>query len=363
MPTTITPRTGAIHYDTFGNNGHPALLLIQGLAAHMLGWREEFCVRLAEAGFYVSAGGRGSFLNCRVTGSGGYGFHVIDGCRTTLKKCRTERCARGGYEFADAPDAAAGAGPVVEDCTSDESGGLTPPAARETAVQTDSLSTGLLGAIPGQRITEQEPLVRNVTRSIDGLERSFNAMLDISRLDAGTVEPNVQHFPLRDVFRRLHMQYAGQAESAGLGICVDLFHCWTEAHLGSLLDRALLPDYHPDDARGNLLPPVEGASEATVRLALPKFRIETNVDILPALAVLGVQRTGYDAICKDMHVGCAIQCNVFVASETGGEVGKFEVPALKVEGEPPEIACDRPFAFIVRTVDRLTLLAGVFAGR
>ncbi|MEU9166546.1 right-handed parallel beta-helix repeat-containing protein [Streptomyces sp. NPDC048420] len=113
----------------------------------------------AEAGFYVSAGGRGSFLNCRVTGSGGYGFHVIDGSRSTLRKCRTERCARGGYEFADAPDSAAGSGPVVEDCTSDESGGLTPPAARETAVQTESRSPGLLGAIPGQRITEQEPLV------------------------------------------------------------------------------------------------------------------------------------------------------------------------------------------------------------
>ncbi|CAM5615067.1 MULTISPECIES: right-handed parallel beta-helix repeat-containing protein [Streptomyces] len=111
----------------------------------------------AEAGFYVSAGGRGSFLNCRVTGSGGYGFHVIDGSRSTLRKCRTERCARGGYEFADAPDAAAGSGPVVEDCTSDESGGLTPPAARETAVQTESRSPGLLGAIPEQRITEQEP--------------------------------------------------------------------------------------------------------------------------------------------------------------------------------------------------------------
>ena len=113
----------------------------------------------AEAGFYVSAGGRGSFLNCRVTGSGGYGFHVIDGCRTTLKKCRTERCARGGYEFADAPDAASGAGPVVEDCTSDESGGPRPPAARETAVETVPRSPGLLGSIPGQRSTEQEPLV------------------------------------------------------------------------------------------------------------------------------------------------------------------------------------------------------------
>ncbi|MFD5594220.1 right-handed parallel beta-helix repeat-containing protein [Streptomyces griseorubiginosus] len=111
----------------------------------------------AEAGFYVSAGGRGSFLDCRVTGSGGYGFHVIDGSRSTLRKCRTERCARGGYEFADAPDAAAGSGPVVEDCTSDESGGLTPPGALETAVQTESRSAGLLGAIPEQRITEQEP--------------------------------------------------------------------------------------------------------------------------------------------------------------------------------------------------------------
>ncbi|MFD5757075.1 right-handed parallel beta-helix repeat-containing protein [Streptomyces sp. NPDC127044] len=111
----------------------------------------------AEAGFYVSAGGRGTFHNCRVTGSGGYGFHVIDGCRATLKKCRTERCARGGYEFADGGNAPGG-GPVVEDCTSDESAGVR-PRAHETAVQTSNPSTSLLGAIPGQRTTEQEPLV------------------------------------------------------------------------------------------------------------------------------------------------------------------------------------------------------------
>ncbi|MEV8592371.1 right-handed parallel beta-helix repeat-containing protein [Streptomyces sp. NPDC052012] len=112
----------------------------------------------AEAGVYVSAGGRGSFLNCRVTGSGGYGFHVIDGSRTTLRKCRTERCARGGYEFADGgADAVSGAGgPVVEDCTSDESGSLRPPAAPERAVQTVSASPGLLGAVPGQR-ADQAP--------------------------------------------------------------------------------------------------------------------------------------------------------------------------------------------------------------
>ncbi|MEU0785974.1 right-handed parallel beta-helix repeat-containing protein [Streptomyces sp. NPDC006173] len=109
----------------------------------------------AEAGFYVSADGRGSFLNCRVADSGGYGFHVIDGCRATLRKCRTERCARGGYEFAEG--GAPGAGPVVEDCASDESTGLRAPA-HETAVETSSPSTSLIGAIPGQRTTEREPL-------------------------------------------------------------------------------------------------------------------------------------------------------------------------------------------------------------
>ncbi|MYW45847.1 AAA family ATPase [Streptomyces sp. SID161] len=118
----------------------------------------------AEAGFYVSAGGRGSFLHCRVTGSGGYGFHVIDGCRTTLRRCRTERCARGGYEFADAgPDAGSGTGPVVEDCSSDESGGFRTPA-RDTAVQTVAQSAGLLGALPGPRAAEREPVAADVER-------------------------------------------------------------------------------------------------------------------------------------------------------------------------------------------------------
>ncbi|MFG3014978.1 right-handed parallel beta-helix repeat-containing protein [Streptomyces cinerochromogenes] len=113
----------------------------------------------SEAGFYVSAGGRGSFLNCRVTGSGGYGFHVIDGCRTTLRRCRTERCARGGYEFAEGgPDAGSGSGPVVEDCTSDESGGPRTPAVREAAVQTATQPAGLLGSFPGQRAAEQQPV-------------------------------------------------------------------------------------------------------------------------------------------------------------------------------------------------------------
>ena len=55
-------------------------------------------------------------------------------------------------------------------------------------------------------------------RAVDGLERSFNAMLDISKLDASALAPSAVTFSLRDMFRRLHMQYVGQAELAGLGL-------------------------------------------------------------------------------------------------------------------------------------------------
>ncbi|MFF2193106.1 right-handed parallel beta-helix repeat-containing protein [Streptomyces sp. NPDC058157] len=102
----------------------------------------------AEAGFYVSAGGRGTFTDCRVTGSSGFGFHVLDGCRSTLTGCHTERCARGGYEFAED-------GPFAEGCTGDGSG-------------TRATAEAVSGA--GAR-----PVVRAVTAVRDLGERSAGA--------------------------------------------------------------------------------------------------------------------------------------------------------------------------------------------
>jgi len=61
-----------------------------------------------------------------------------------------------------------------------------------------------------------QPLIYNMMRSIEALDKSFGAILDISKLDAGAVAPHVQSFPIRDLFRRLQMSFAGQAEEAGL---------------------------------------------------------------------------------------------------------------------------------------------------
>ena len=72
----------------------------------------------------------------------------MDGCRTALSHCRTERCARGGYELGEEE------GPVVEDCTSDEGGVLRTGAEQSTATLTAARTTtpGLLSAVPVQNL-------------------------------------------------------------------------------------------------------------------------------------------------------------------------------------------------------------------
>jgi pimeloyl-ACP methyl ester carboxylesterase len=54
MPEEIA-RIGDVElcYETFGDRGDPALLLVMGLATQMLGWRAAFCEELARRGFHV----------------------------------------------------------------------------------------------------------------------------------------------------------------------------------------------------------------------------------------------------------------------------------------------------------------------
>ncbi|MFD9129059.1 right-handed parallel beta-helix repeat-containing protein, partial [Kitasatospora sp. NPDC059571] len=66
-----------------------------------------------DAGVYVSAQGRGNFEDCRVSHGRGFGFHVIDGCRTVLTRCRAEQNGRSGFEFSET-------GPITEGCVSDD---------------------------------------------------------------------------------------------------------------------------------------------------------------------------------------------------------------------------------------------------
>jgi signal transduction histidine kinase/CheY-like chemotaxis protein len=59
-------------------------------------------------------------------------------------------------------------------------------------------------------------LVGNVRRSVVSMEELFDALLDISRLDAGAVRARVDTIPLAEVFERLAFEYAPVAQQKGL---------------------------------------------------------------------------------------------------------------------------------------------------
>jgi signal transduction histidine kinase len=79
---------------------------------------------------------------------------------------------------------------------------------------------GLFCAALDQRLHDipERPLIKNMMASIEALETSFGAMLDISRLDAGVVHAAPQSFPVRDLFRRLYQQFGGDAESRDISL-------------------------------------------------------------------------------------------------------------------------------------------------
>jgi signal transduction histidine kinase/CheY-like chemotaxis protein len=79
---------------------------------------------------------------------------------------------------------------------------------------------GLFCAALDQRLHDipERPLIKNMMASIEALETSFGAMLDISRLDAGVVRAAPQSFPVRDLFRRLYQQFGGDAEAHDISL-------------------------------------------------------------------------------------------------------------------------------------------------
>ena len=52
MPN-VTANGIRIEYDTFGEKSSPAILLIMGLSAQLIGWEKEFCKQLADKGLFV----------------------------------------------------------------------------------------------------------------------------------------------------------------------------------------------------------------------------------------------------------------------------------------------------------------------
>ncbi len=89
------------------------------------------------------------------------------------------------------------------------------------------------------RSPELAVLARRIDRSVDALEDLLDALLDISKLDAGAIAPEKQAFPLRPLLERLADEFAPAAEAKGLRLRVVPTALWTESD-PTLLGRILL---------------------------------------------------------------------------------------------------------------------------
>jgi signal transduction histidine kinase/CheY-like chemotaxis protein len=68
--------------------------------------------------------------------------------------------------------------------------------------------------------TQERHIVGNIRRSVDAMEELFDALLDISRLDAGVVRPRFETFALATLFDRLNFEYGPVAKQKGLSLRV-----------------------------------------------------------------------------------------------------------------------------------------------
>jgi len=70
----------------------------------------------------------------------------------------------------------------------------------------------------GERIRypEVRRIVDNIQASVQSLESLFNALLDISKLDSGVLQPKIEDFHLKTIFDRLENDYHPQVAQKGL---------------------------------------------------------------------------------------------------------------------------------------------------
>jgi len=65
-----------------------------------------------------------------------------------------------------------------------------------------------------------EPLVKNLSTAVDSLSKLVEELLEISRLDAGAIQPRVQQVLIDEMFTALEQEFAPQAAGKGLSLRV-----------------------------------------------------------------------------------------------------------------------------------------------
>ena len=101
-----------------------------------------------------------------------------------------------------------------------------------------------LNLFVAQLRTETEPderdrLVARINSAVGSMNELFEALLDMSRLDAGVLEPNLSEFPIEPLLTRMETTFAEAARENGLRLAVVPSSAWVRSDF-ILLERILL---------------------------------------------------------------------------------------------------------------------------
>ena len=86
---------------------------------------------------------------------------------------------------------------------------------------------------------ERKQLIGRIDAALSAMNELFNALLDISKLDAGVLTPNVTSFPIEQLLKRVETTLAGAAREKGLSIRVIPNTTWVRSDF-ILLERIVL---------------------------------------------------------------------------------------------------------------------------
>jgi signal transduction histidine kinase/CheY-like chemotaxis protein len=88
------------------------------------------------------------------------------------------------------------------------------------------------------RNAERQALIDQVENSITAVDNMLRALLDISKLDAGVVSPNLEPVPAAPLFRQLHSEFLPMTQQQGNTLIIRPTKDWAQSDPG-MLERIL----------------------------------------------------------------------------------------------------------------------------
>src|SRR4029453_14498283 len=89
------------------------------------------------------------------------------------------------------------------------------------------------------RANERRRIVARIDAALSAMNELFNALLDISKVDAGALTPNVTDFPIAQLLQRIEHTFAEPARAKGVSLRVLPSDAWVRSDF-ILLERILL---------------------------------------------------------------------------------------------------------------------------